>query len=123
MCACVTHLSPPSHTQGGYAYNVGITSFHWSPVVVFAGIWAAFMYGAMMSVPAGFLVWIYSPFINLSGIECFYGVGGSIFVGLGAAVMGRSPLIELIPIVNLHADFWIMVRTGTSEGARETELD
>lgn len=71
-----------------------------------------------MSVPAGFLVWIYSPFINMSGIECFFGVGGSIFVGLGAAVLGRSPLIELIPIVNLHADFWIMVRTGTSEGNR-----
>ena len=30
------------------------------------------------------------------------------FVGAGAAVMGRSPLIELIPIVNLHIDFWIM---------------
>ncbi len=30
------------------------------------------------------------------------------FVGAGAAVMGRSPLIEIIPIVNLHIDFWIM---------------
>lgn len=28
--------------------------------------------------------------------------------GAGAAVMGRSPLIEIIAIVNLHADFWIM---------------
>jgi hypothetical protein len=86
--------------------------------VVFAGIWAAFMYGAMMSVPAGFLVWIYCPIINVSGIEVFYGVGGSVFVGLGAAVMGRSPLIEIIAIVNLHVDFWIMVRTETSEGNR-----
>jgi hypothetical protein len=65
----------------------------------------------MASNPAGFLVWIYSPFVNMSGIEVFYGVGGSIFVGLGAAVMGRSPLLEFIPIVNLHVDFWIMVRT------------
>ncbi|KAM3567526.1 hypothetical protein VYU27_010332, partial [Nannochloropsis oceanica] len=97
---------------GGYAYNVGITSFHWSPVCVFAGIWAAFMYGSMASVPSGFLVWIYSPFINMSGVEVFYGIGGSIFVGLGAAVMGRSPLIELIAIVNLHVDFWIMPPEG-----------
>jgi len=109
-------------TQGGYAYNVGITSFHWSPVCVFAGIWAAFMYGSMASVPSGFLVWIYSPFINMSGVEVFYGIGGSIFVGLGAAVMGRSPLIELIAIVNLHVDFWIMVRTGMNEGKQPAKV-
>ena len=108
--------------QGGYAYNVGITSFHWSPVVVFSGIWASFMYGSMTTVPAGFLVWIYCPLIQISAIEVFYGIGGSIFVGLGAAVMGRSPLIELIPIVNLHVDFWIMVRTETSEAKPRFKL-
>ena len=108
--------------QGGYAYNVGITSFHWSPVVVSAGIWAAFMYGSMASVPAGFLVWIYCPLIQISAIEVFYGIGGSIFVGLGAAVMGRSPFFGLHAIDNPHADFWIMVRTETSEAKPRFKL-
>ena len=108
--------------QGGYAYNVGITSFHWSPVVVFSGIWASFMYGSMTTVPAGFLVWIYCPLIQISAIEVFYGIGGSIFVGLGAAVMGRSPFFGLHAIDNPHADFWIMVRTETSEAKPRFKL-
>lgn len=89
-------------------YNVGITSFHWCPVIMMCGIFGTFMYGTFVSVPAGFLVWLWSPFVCMSGIEVFYGIGGCMFVGAGAAVMGRSPLIELIPIVNLHVDFWIM---------------
>ena len=97
-----------SNLQGGFVYNVGITSFHWSPVLMFTGVFSTFMFGIFVSVPAGFLVWLYSPFVCMSGVEAFYGYGGCMFVGAGAAVMGRSPLIELIPIVNLHADFWIM---------------
>lgn len=68
------------------------------------------MYGGMISVPAGFLVWIYCPTVAVSGVESFWGRGGTVFVGAGAAVMGRSPLIEIMRIINLHADYWIMVR-------------
>lgn len=63
------------------------------------------MYGTFISVPAGFLVWIYSPFVIISGVEVFYGLGGCLFVGAGAAVMGRSQLIEIIAIVNLHCEY------------------
>ena len=94
-----------THTQGGYVYNTGITSFHWSPVSFMTGVWAAYMYGTFISVPAGFLVWIYSPFIIISAVEVFYGLGGCLFVGAGAAVMGRSQLIEIIAIVNLHGAY------------------
>ncbi|GAB5037319.1 pectin lyase fold virulence factor [Nannochloropsis oceanica] len=112
----VGHLSPfvifaalgTETGAGGFVYNVGITSFHWCPVIMMCGIFGTFMYGTFVSVPAGFLVWLWSPFVCMSGIEVFYGIGGCMFVGAGAAVMGRSPLIELIPIVNLHVDFWIM---------------
>jgi hypothetical protein len=44
-----------------------------------------------------------------AGVECFYGLGGTMFVGGGAAVLGYSPLVEAIGIVNEHADFWISV--------------
>ncbi len=86
-------------------YNGGMTSFHWCPVTFFTGIWAAFMYGTFVSVPMGFLVWIYSPFVILSALEVFYGLGGCLFVGAGGAVMGRSQLVEIIARVNLHGAY------------------
>lgn len=42
-------------------------------------------------------------------VDFFGGVGGSVFVGAGSAVMGYSPSIEVIPVVNKHKDFYIQV--------------
>lgn len=89
-------------------YNGGMASFHWCPVSFVTGVWAAFMYGTFISVPSGFLVWIYSPFVIISGVEVFLGLGGCLFVGAGGAVMGRSQLIEIIAIVNLHCEYMYM---------------
>ncbi len=38
------------------------------------------------------------------------GLGGTVYLGAGAAVMGYSPHNEMIAWHNEHIDFWIMVR-------------
>lgn len=38
------------------------------------------------------------------------GLGGTVYVGTGAAVFGYSPLWEAVGLVNDHKDFWIQVR-------------
>lgn len=48
----------------------------------------------------------------MAGIEYYTGLGGTTFVGAGAAVLGRSPMVEAIGIVNKHKDWWIQVRTA-----------
>lgn len=41
-----------THTQGGYVYTAaGLNSFHFCPVYVTAGTWAAFMAGAYVGLP------------------------------------------------------------------------
>lgn len=42
------------------------------------------------------------------------GLGGTCYLGAGAAVMGYSPLIEKIAIINEHFDYWYMVRPLSS---------
>lgn len=46
------------------------------------------------------------------------GLGGTVYLGAGAAVLGYSPQIEMVAIKNEHFDFWIMVRMW-SHGCRE----
>ena len=40
------------------------------------------------------------------------GLGGTVYLGAGAAVLGYSPQIEMVAIKNEHFDFWIMVRAS-----------
>lgn len=55
------------------------------------------------------LIGVLFPKTVCAAIEAFYGLGGTMFIGAGAAVLGYSPLVEAIGLINEHADFWVQV--------------
>jgi hypothetical protein len=47
---------------------------------------------------------------SIAAIDFFAGIGGTTFVGAGAAVLGYSAAIEFIALGNEVKTFWITVR-------------
>ena len=64
--------------------------------------------GEYFGVAAGFLVLIGVPMIEISGIEYFQGLGGTTWVGAGAAVLGYAPVIEMVGMNN-EVGVWVCV--------------
>jgi len=58
------------------------------------------------------MVWLAGPFFEASGIEHLAVLGGLLFVGMGALVLGASPIIECnsdLVRYEVDIDFWIGV--------------
>ena len=65
----------------------------------------------MCARAAGFLVWVGSPILEFVSIEYGAGVIGSIiYVGIGALVIGGSPVYEAYTdLVTPTTEFWVGV--------------
>lgn len=85
----------------------GIAVMIGAPIVDVSGIWTTFAIGEYIGVSSGLLVMIGCPFVEISAIEYFKGLGGTLYVGIGGAVLGYSSHTEIIALVNEHFDFWI----------------
>lgn len=65
---------------------------------------------------AGLLVWIGGPLIGFAAIDEYFGIGASIWVGAGAAVLGYTPLIQYVAIQRDVRDIWVQGTCEPSDG-------